>query len=59
MNIPPVVSFVIAILIVVALAEVIPEAVNAVLVLVLVGIILMRFPAFAGLVNSIGTLGKA
>lgn len=54
----PAISYVIAILIVIAIAEVMPEAVNAVLILILIGILLMRFPAFAGLINSIGVLGK-
>lgn len=58
MTINPIVSYIVALLVVIALSEVMPEAVNAVLVLVLIGILLMRFPAFAGLVNSIGTLGK-
>lgn len=55
---PKVVFFLIAVLVVIALAEVAPEIVNAVLVLVFVGILLMRFDSFKSLINSIGTLGK-
>ena len=58
MKIPDIAKYLIAILIVIALAEAMPEVVNAVLVLVLVGILLMRFGAFQQLVASIGSLGK-
>lgn len=55
---PGIAKYLIAVLIVIALAEAVPEVVNAVLVLVLVGILLMRFGAFQQLASSIGSLGK-
>jgi len=52
------VRLIIAILVVLALAEVAPEVVNAILLLMLVGMILGRWPAFAWLANIIGSLGR-
>lgn len=52
------VKVVIAVLIVIALAEAAPEPVNYFLLLVLIGIILSRFEYFKGLAALIGTLGK-
>ncbi len=49
-------KYVLAVLIVVGLAEVAPEAVNAFLILLLVGIILMRFQYFQSLVATVGSL---
>lgn len=51
-------KLILAFLVVIALAEVMPEVVNAVLILILIGIVLMRFPAFAGLAQTIGSIGK-
>lgn len=50
--------YALAILIVVGLSEFIPEAVNTVLALILIGIVLMQYPKFSGLVSEIGKLGK-
>lgn len=50
---------VLAVVIVYMLAQVAPKAVNAILILILVGIVLMRFPAFQSLfASTIGALGK-
>lgn len=51
-------KYILAVLIVIALAEFIPEAVNAFLILLLVGIFVMRANLFRGLISTIGTLGK-
>ncbi len=51
-------KIIIAFLVVIALAEVMPEAVNAVLILILIGILLMRWPAFAELASTIGSIGQ-
>ena len=48
----------IAILIVILLAEVAPEAVNALLALLLVGLIVGRWQAFAGLAYIIASVGR-
>lgn len=55
---PGIAKYLIAILVVIALSEAMPEMVNAILILVLIGIVLMRFSAFQQLAASIGTLGK-
>lgn len=55
---PKIVLYVIAVLVVIGLAEVSPEAVNAFLILLLIGIVLMRFGAFRPLVEQFATLGK-
>lgn len=55
---PKIVIYIIAVLVVVGLAEVSPEAVNAFLILLLVGIVLMRFGAFQPILNQVATLGK-
>lgn len=49
-------KFILAVLVVVALADFIPSAVNAILALILIGIILMQYPKFSDLVKQIGTL---
>lgn len=48
----------IIILLVVALAEVIPEYVNGLLVLVLLGVILANWQKYSGLLSALGSLGK-
>lgn len=48
----------IAILVVLALAEVAPGAVNAILLLLIVGMALGRWPAFAWLANFISRIGR-
>lgn len=58
MQLPFVARLIIVILLVVALAQIVPEAINAILSLVLVGIILSRWKSFQGLTQVIGTLGK-
>ena len=55
---PTVAKYAIAILLVLAVAQVAPEAVNAFLILVLIGILLMRFSYFQDLVTQLGSLGK-
>ncbi len=49
-------KYILAILIVVILAEVVPEPVNAVLFLVLIGLVLAQYQSFADLFSQIGTL---
>lgn len=51
-------KFVLAALIVVAVAQFAPEAVNAFLLLLLIGIIVMRYPAFQSLISQASNLGK-
>lgn len=58
MKLPFIARLIIVILLVVALSQVAPEAVNAVLALVLVGIVLSRWKSFQGLTQVINTLGK-
>lgn len=58
MRLPFLARLIIVILLVVALAQVAPEAVNAILLLVLIGIILSRWKSFQGLTQIIGTLGR-
>lgn len=58
MKLPFLVKLAIVILITVALAELAPEAVNAVLGLILIGAILGNWQEFKGLATLIGTLGK-
>lgn len=58
MKIPFLAKLVIVILLAVALAEFIPEAVNAVLILILVGVILGNWKEFEGIAVLIGSLGK-
>jgi len=48
----------IVILLVLALAEAAPDAVNAILVLILIGAILGNWQEFSGLAAILGTLGK-
>ncbi len=52
------IKYILAVLVILALAEVAPEVVNAILILILVGMLLMRFGYFAQLFNLIGTIGK-
>lgn len=47
-----------AVLIVVALSEAMPEIINAFLVLVLIGIFLTRYEYFKGLSNMLAQIGK-
>ena len=58
MKIPFLGKLAIVILITVAMAEIAPEAVNAVLVLILVGAILGNWQEFKGLVDVLGSLNK-
>lgn len=48
----------ITILIVVALAEAIPEVINTILLLILIGLILGHYTKFTFLTQLIGTVGK-
>lgn len=57
-SIPYAAKLAIVILLVVALAEVIPDYINALLGLVLVGIVLTNWQKFSGLASALGTLGK-
>ena len=52
------VKIILAVLVVMALAEVMPEVVNWLLILILVGMVLYRFGAFSQLFQTIGTIGK-
>ena len=58
MKIPFLLKLGIVILLTVALAEYAPELVNAILFLILVGVILGNWKEFSGLASVIGTLGK-
>ena len=58
MKIPTVAKLVLVILIVLALAELAPDWINAFLALVLVGVVLSHWQNFAGLASALGTLGK-
>lgn len=58
MKLPFIARLIIVILLVVALAQIAPEAINAILSLVLVGIILSRWKSFQALAQVIGTIGK-
>lgn len=49
-------KFIIAVLIVVVLAEVFPEPVNVVLLLVLIGLVLTQYQSFSELFAQLGTL---
>jgi hypothetical protein len=44
---------ILVVLVVVALAEIIPEAINAILILVIVGLLLKKSGTFAGLLASL------
>ena len=58
MKIPTVAKLVLVILIVLALAELAPDWINAFLALVLVGVVLSHWQNFSGLASALGTLGK-
>jgi len=49
---------ILAILIVYIGAEIAPKLTNALLILILVGVLLSRVPQFAGLFQSIANIGK-
>ena len=49
-------KYILAVLIVVILAEVAPVPVNAVLILVLIGLVLAQYQSFADLLSQIGSL---
>jgi hypothetical protein len=49
---------ILAVLLVLAIAEFAPEAVNAFLILLLVGIIVIRYPYFQNLLTQVSSLGK-
>lgn len=51
-------KYILAALIVVALAQFATEAVNAFLLLLLIGIVVMRYPAFQQLISQVSSLGK-
>jgi hypothetical protein len=53
-----IIKYILAIIVVIALAEAIPEAVNAILILILIGLVLMQFDKFAQLVSLIGSVGQ-
>ncbi len=59
MKIPFYARIVIVVLIVLAISEISPEVVNAVLLLVLIGLILGRFQYFQGLFKVINSFGGA
>ena len=50
------VKFILALIVVVALAEFIPEAVNAVLILILAGMIVLNPNVYGSLAKTIGSL---
>ena len=52
------IKYVLAVIVVFALAEAAPEAVNAILLLILIGMFLMRSNTFAQMISFIGTTGK-
>lgn len=52
-------KYVIAALVVVGAAQIAPEAVNAFLLLLLIGIVVMRYKAFQDLVTQVTSLGKS
>jgi hypothetical protein len=56
MKIPQIAKVVIVILITVALAEVAPEAVNYILLLILIGVILGNWKEFSGLASVFSSL---
>lgn len=58
MTLPFLARLVIVILLVVALSQVAPEAVNAILILVLIGILLSHYKSFQGLTSILANLGK-
>ncbi len=51
-------KYAVAVLVVLALAQFAPELVNAFLILLLIGIVVMRYKYFQDLVNQITSLGK-
>ena len=57
-TIPAVAKLALVVLIILALAELAPEWINAFLGLVLVGVILSHWQNFSGLASALGTLGK-
>lgn len=57
MSLPFAARLVIVVLIVIALAEFAPDAVNSILALVLVGIILSGWKDFAGITKIFSTIG--
>lgn len=58
MKLPFLAKLAIVILITVAISEIAPEAVNYILLLVLVGAVLGNWKEFAGLATLFGSLGK-
>lgn len=58
MKLPFIARLIIVILLVIAISQAIPEAVNAVLVLVLIGIVLSDSKTFSGLAQIVGSLGR-
>jgi len=58
MKLPFIVRLAIVILITLAISSVAPEAVNYILVLILIGAVLSNVPAFSGLAAIFGTLDK-
>lgn len=54
----PIVKYAIAVFVVLAVAEFAPEAVNVILVLILVGMLLISAPSFVSLARTIGSVGK-
>ena len=56
-SIPLAARIIIVVFVVIALAEFAPEAVNGILILVLIGLILGRFQAFKGLFQIFNSFG--
>lgn len=55
---PTIAKYIVAVVLVLAVAQFAPEAVNAFLILLLIGIVVMRYPAFQKLFAQVGSLGK-
>lgn len=58
MKLPFIARLIIVILLTVAISQIAPEAVNAILFLILVGILLSHWRSFQGLTQIVATLGK-
>lgn len=58
MKLPFIARLIIVLLLVIAISQIAPEATNAILLLVLIGIVLSRWKSFQGLTQIVGTLGK-
>ncbi len=56
MNMTNIQKYVLAVLVVVVVAEVAPVPVNSILLLVLIGLLLTQYQSFSELIQQIGTL---